>query len=153
MKTALLIAVPGGAILIAFAWRISELLSNDAIGMAIGLAFGVLAGVPTAALVLLARRRDDEDDSAADDYIDVQPTHQAPAPTWEYAPVVYADEVTPYSHAFRRVAGMPPLPARPAPADTSAQISELEAYLDHLRSLERAGHERRFVVRFEGEVR
>mgnify|MGYP001328560849 CR=1 FL=1 len=153
MKTALLIAVPTGAILTAFAWRISELLSPDAIGMALGLAFGVLAGVPTAALVLLARRRDDDDDAATDDYIDVQPTHQAPSPTWEYAPVVYADEVTPYSHVFRRVAGMPPLPARPAPADTQTQISELEAYLDHLRSMERAKNERRFVVRWEGEAR
>jgi hypothetical protein len=141
MKTALLIAVPGAALFTALAWRISELLSPDAIGMAIGLGFGVLAGVPTAALVLLARRRDDEDGPG--DYIDVQPTHQAQPPTCEYAPVVYADEVTPYTHAFRRVTGMPPLP------DRQAQIDELEAYLDHLKTQR---DPRQFVVRFEGEV-
>ena len=158
MRTALLIAVPGGAIFTAFAWRISELLSPDAIGMAIGLTFGVLAGVPTAALVLLARRRDDEDGPG--DYIDVQPTHQAPspAPTWEYAPVVYADQVTPYSHVFRRVTGLPALPDRPTqlptPADNQAQISELEAYLEHLKGLSKPQRDpRQFVVRWEGEAR
>ena len=62
MKTALAIAVPLGIFLVAVAWRLSQILSPDAIGMALGLGFGVLAGVPTAALVLLARRRDDEDD-------------------------------------------------------------------------------------------
>ena len=158
MRTALAIAVPLGAIFTAFAWRISELLSPDAIGMAIGLTFGVLAGVPTAALVLLARRRDDEDDSAADDYIDVQPTHQAPSPTYEYTPVVYADQVTPYMHVFRRMTGMPALPDRPVqlptPADTQAQISELEAYLEHLKGLSNPQRDQRqFVVRWEGEAR
>lgn len=62
MKTTLAIAVPLGIFLVAVAWRLSQLLSPDAIGMALGLGFGVLAGVPTAALVLLARRRDEEDD-------------------------------------------------------------------------------------------
>lgn len=153
MKTVLLIAVPGGAIFTLLAWSLSR-LSSDAVALAIGLSFGVLAGVPSAALVLLARRRDDEDDSAADDYIDVQPTHQAQPPTYEYAPVVYADQVTPYSHAFRRVTGMPALPDRPTPADTSAQISELEAYLDHLKGLSNSQRDpRQFVVRWEGEVR
>ena len=49
-------------VMLALAWRIGSLLSSDAIGMAVGMTLGVLAGVPTAALVLLARRRDEEDD-------------------------------------------------------------------------------------------
>ena len=49
-------------VMLALAWRIGSLLSSDAIGMAVGMTLGVLAGVPTAALVLLARRRDDEDE-------------------------------------------------------------------------------------------
>ena len=113
------------------AWTIIDKLSTDAIGMAIGMGFGVLAGVPTATLVLLARRRASEDD-----YIDVQPTYQAPT-TCEYTPVVYANQVTPYMHVFRKVTGMPPLPTRPAPpppADIDAQIEELEPYLAHLKA-------------------
>lgn len=61
MKLVLLIAVPLVALFTLFAWRISALLSPDAIAMAIGLAFGVLAGLPGAALVLVASRRADEE--------------------------------------------------------------------------------------------
>jgi len=45
------------------AWRIGEKLSSDAISMGIGVLFGVLAGVPTALLLLVSnrgRRGDDE---------------------------------------------------------------------------------------------
>ena len=153
MRTALLIAVPGGALFTAFAWRISELLSPDAIGMAIGLAFGVLAGVPAAAVVLLGRRRDSEDGYADDDYIDVQPAD------------TYAEDVTPYTHLFRRAVNLQPLLPRQdpdavlrayqaqmaQPADTQAQISELEAYLGHLKALSSQRDTRQFVVRWEGE--
>ena len=112
MKTALAIAVPLGGFLTAVAWRLSQLLSPDAIALALGLFFGVLAGVPSMALVAMARRRDEEDD-----YIDVQPT-------------VYADEVTPYTHLFRRAAGMPQLPSR------AQQIADLRAVLDALEAKE-----------------
>ena len=48
------------------AWLFASRLSADALGMAVGLLFGVLAGVPTALLVLASSRRrrheDDEDD-------------------------------------------------------------------------------------------
>ena len=54
-------------VMLALAWRIGSLLSSDAIGMAVGMTLGVLAGVPTAALVLLARRRDEEDDDRWDE--------------------------------------------------------------------------------------
>lgn len=54
------------------AWLFASRLSSDALGMAVGLVFGVLAGVPTALLVLAANRRrapvddvDDEEDPRA----------------------------------------------------------------------------------------
>ena len=50
MRTALVIATPVGAFLTGVLWWLGEHLSSDAIGMAIGLGFGVLAGAPAAAL-------------------------------------------------------------------------------------------------------
>jgi len=115
VRTALVIAVPLGVIFTLFAWRISELLSPDAIGMALGMLFGVLAGLPAAALVIVVSRRTPPPPSD-DGYIDVQPTYQ---PT-------YADEVTPYTHLFRRAAGMPAL------HDRQATIDELRSHLAYL---------------------
>ena len=43
------------------AWRIGSQLSADAIGMAVGLLFGVLAGIPAALLVLASNRRREMD--------------------------------------------------------------------------------------------
>lgn len=83
--------------------------------MAIGLAFGVLGGIPTALLVFVARRRDDGDYGDGD-YID--------------APVVYADQVTPYSHLARRMMQLPALPER------QAQIDQLRAVLDYIEANE-----------------
>ena len=109
-----------------FAWSLSR-LTSDAVALALGLTLGVLAGVPCAALVIVAARRDQDDD--AGDYID--------------APVTYADQVTPYYRTARQVMGMPALP------DRQAQIDELEAYLDHLKTQR---DPRQFVVRWEGEA-
>lgn len=50
------------------AWLFASRLSADALGMAVGLVFGVLAGVPAALLVLAAgRRRRAEDDEEGED--------------------------------------------------------------------------------------
>lgn len=52
------------------AWLFASRLSADALGMAVGLVFGVLAGVPTALLVLAANRRrraEDDDDEDEDE--------------------------------------------------------------------------------------
>lgn len=38
-------------------WRIGESLSSDALSMAVGVLFGVLAGIPTALLVMSSGRR------------------------------------------------------------------------------------------------
>lgn len=53
------------------AWLLGSRLSADALGMAVGLLFGVLAGIPTALLVLASNRRrrtpdDDEEEEAPD---------------------------------------------------------------------------------------
>lgn len=42
------------------AWRIGGRMSPDALGVAVGLVFGVLASVPAALLVLAAARRGDQ---------------------------------------------------------------------------------------------
>ena len=41
-------------------WRIGEVLSPDALSMATGVLFGVMAGVPTALLVMAGSRRREE---------------------------------------------------------------------------------------------
>lgn len=92
---------------------------------------GVLAGLPAAALIILASRR------VAPDYSDNDQPARA---------VTYADEVTPYTHAFRRLAEIPALP------DRQATIAELEAYLAHLKKQDSLQPDpRRFVVRWGGE--
>ena len=44
-------------------WRIGNSLSSDAISMAVGIFFGVLAGIPTALLVLASDRHKAERNS------------------------------------------------------------------------------------------
>lgn len=52
------------------AWRIGGRLSPDALGMGIGVVFGVLASVPAALLVLAATRRSDDGE---DEYYEPTP--------------------------------------------------------------------------------
>lgn len=47
-------------------WRVGGQLSSDAISMAVGIMFGVLAGVPTALLVLASSRRRDAERESPD---------------------------------------------------------------------------------------
>jgi hypothetical protein len=66
MKQVILVAIM--AVVAVTAWRIGTQLSSDAISMAVGVMFGVLAGVPTALLVLASSRRrgsDREDEHEA----------------------------------------------------------------------------------------
>ena len=67
------------ALLIAgvLAWLFASRLSADALGMAVGLLFGVLAGVPTALLVLASGRRRQHDDDEEDDEAEVRGYGQA----------------------------------------------------------------------------
>ena len=69
-----------GLVLLAFlTWRMVTSLSIDALAMAVGVVFGVLAGVPTALLVLASSRRqgrdDDDDDDQAPQTLNVYITH------------------------------------------------------------------------------
>jgi len=41
-------------------WRIADRLSSDAIGMAVGVLFGIMAGIPAALMLLAANRRRSE---------------------------------------------------------------------------------------------
>ena len=43
----------------AVGWQIGGQLSPDALGMAVGILFGIMAGIPTALLMLAAQRRPD----------------------------------------------------------------------------------------------
>lgn len=52
------ILIVGGVLM----WQLGSRLSDDALGMAVGLLFGVLAGLPPALLVLAANRRPRYDD-------------------------------------------------------------------------------------------
>ena len=132
MKNVLSIAIPGGIIATLILWWIGENLSSDALSMAIGMVLGTLAGVPSAALIFLALHRGDQDGN----YIDA-PTYQNEPTVCVNPPTIYADEVTMYSHMFRKAIGLPPLPERqapPQPADIEGQIEELEPYLAHLKT-------------------
>ena len=42
-----------------FVWQVGDRLSSDAVSMALGVLFGVLAGFPVALLVLASNKRDD----------------------------------------------------------------------------------------------
>ena len=49
----MLVAIGGGI----FAWAIGSRISTDAVAMGVGLIFGVLAGIPTALMVMAASAR------------------------------------------------------------------------------------------------
>ena len=73
-----------------FAWRLGESLSSDALGMAVGMVFGILAGIPAALLVLAtsSRRRQEEDEERYERYdrYSQRPDRQLPA--YPYQPPV-----------------------------------------------------------------
>ena len=50
----------------AAGWRIGSVLSPDALSMATGVLFGVMAGVPTALLVMASNRRRDREEREAE---------------------------------------------------------------------------------------
>jgi hypothetical protein len=59
-------------------WRISERLSADAIGMGIGMAFGIMAGVPVALLVMAAGQRRERQQR-----VEMERYNQLPAPYYQ----------------------------------------------------------------------
>jgi hypothetical protein len=73
-----------------FAWRLGESLSSDALGMAVGMVFGILAGIPAALLVLAtsSRRRHEEEEARAERYDRYQQRHDRQLPAYPYQPPV-----------------------------------------------------------------
>lgn len=73
-------------------WRIGNTLSSDAISMAVGIFFGVLAGIPAALLVLASeRRRPDRPQSSrgmADHAMSYQQTSYPPSGGQHQPPVI-----------------------------------------------------------------
>lgn len=67
----------GLVIFMALCFNVAAMLSPDAVGMAVGMLFGVLAGIPTALLMMAGNRRryddDDEPSTAITKY-----SHQPP---------------------------------------------------------------------------
>lgn len=131
MKSLSIAMIVLGCMLLAYS--VLSRLSPDAIGMAIGMTLGVIAGVPTAALVLLARRRDAEDDWQPTIINYPLPPAQPAQPVQqintyqEDAPVFFKEDVTPYYRVGRRLLGMPDLPSR---ADLDAYLADVEAKRD-----------------------
>jgi hypothetical protein len=75
------------------AWRIAGQLSADALGMAVGVLFGVMAGVPTALMVMAAsRKRAVEEEEAPTRRRQQQPMPQHPPYYGGYAPGGYAPQ-------------------------------------------------------------
>lgn len=73
------------------AWRIAGQLSADALGMAVGVLFGVMAGVPTALMVMASgrRRQAEEEEATTRRRQAAQNTPQYPAPYGGYGPGGY----------------------------------------------------------------
>lgn len=51
------------AIIGAAGWQLGGKLSSDAVALALGLLFGIMAGIPATLMVLAARRQDQQDNS------------------------------------------------------------------------------------------
>lgn len=101
-------------IVCALCWFVAGILSPDAVGMAVGMLFGVLAGIPTALLMMAGNRQRTHND---DDYM---PERQ-PA-----APVVILYPPTPAQSNYG-------LPDRISPEDEHLYTYDLSAYGDEPR--------------------
>jgi hypothetical protein len=64
------------------AWRIAGQLSADAIGMAVGVLFGVMAGVPMALMVMASGRRRAAEEEESTSRRRQQPQHTAQHPPY-----------------------------------------------------------------------
>lgn len=87
-------------------WRIGGQLSSDALGMAVGILFGVMAGIPTALILLASQRREVQ----LRDERDEKRPHQLSANPHPYQPPVIvvagqAPSPQPYGHQFQHPYG------------------------------------------------
>lgn len=120
MKAAawMLLAIGGGL----FAWAIGSRLSTDAVGMGVGLVFGMLAGIPAALLVFAATKQRVDDGAAYEagysagvrDTVDMQrgivrqlPAHRPAAIAVEQPAATLAPQYTP-AYPFGAPSARPP---------------------------------------------
>jgi hypothetical protein len=132
------VLILGGALV----WSIGNRLSADAIGMGVGLLFGVLAGVPTALLVMAAgRRRAERDEEERFAQRRQVPQHAYGYPPYPQQPpiIVLAAPAAPQYPASQTVdsVGYPVRPALPGPGANGAPggrafkvVGEKEEWLD-----------------------
>ena len=106
----------GGLLFIGAAgWSVGASLSSDALSMAVGILLGVLAGLPTALLVLTSSRRHDEDrrEQRSSARGQSQPYGQLPP---GYPPQGYAQPQPPMIvFAGQQQPQLPPASGYPAP--------------------------------------
>lgn len=135
-------------ILGVFVWSIASRLSADALGMAVGLSFGALAGIPTALLVLAASRRggarhDDDDEEEAQWDQRRLPAHPYGQPHPYQSPVIVlaapqqAPAPQPWPYPTVDSVGYPARQALPGPGAPAAQggrafkvVGEKEEWID-----------------------
>ena len=86
------------------AWQIGSKLSADAIGMSVGVLFGVMAGIPTALLLLAGQRRRD-----------AQSSHDDPATRYPHQPPVIVLPAPHYDNSYPRISDRGHPPALPDP--------------------------------------
>lgn len=113
------------------AWRIGGQLSSDALGMAVGLLFGIMAGVPTALLVMSANRRREQEEEAATERRRQSAAPQPPAYYGGYGPGYAQPPVIVLTGAGGQVPGYAdpyglPRPQRSLPAPQTVDVRQFK---------------------------
>lgn len=119
------------------AWRVTEGMSSDAISMAVGVLFGVMAGLPAALLVLAAGRRREREESTGEERRR-QHSQQHPAyygPGYAQPPViVLAQPGMPAGQGYGNPYAAPQRHALPAPETVEMRkfkvVGEKEEWVD-----------------------
>jgi len=135
-----LLVLAGLVFIGVMAWRIGERLSADAIGMALGVLFGIIAGLPVALLVLAAnRRREERENFERPDGRQRQLPQGYGYPMQPQPPViVLAGHGAPQmqnGYGYERGQMPPPYPALPMPQEASQErrfkvVGEQEEWID-----------------------
>ena len=85
-------------------WQIGTNLRADAIGMGVGVTFGIMAGIPTALLLLASQRRRD-----------AQSSHDDPPTRYPQLPPVIVLPAPHYDNSYPRISDRTHLPTLPDP--------------------------------------
>ena len=135
-----LIVLAGLVFIGVMAWRIGERLSADAIGMALGVLFGIVAGLPVALLVLAAnRRRGERETSERTEGRQRQLPQGYAYPMQQPPPVIvlagHGSPQMPNGYGYERGQMPPPYPALPMHQDAPQErrfkvVGEQEEWID-----------------------